>query len=570
MATIVNYYPLGIIDHALFNFDEIAGVGNFRLLGPVNISVSNSFTYLNYLQLNISPNIYTANASGAINWTTAQLTNIQTITNSFSQFINLSFSNVVNDSGLTPAQVGNSSDINISLINRSNLAFSGLSAVATTAFGYSGGQLDIVLNTAGFGSSDTSLSLSSWGGHTLMHEIGHSLGLSHPHISYVGNVAVLSQNFSAVTVVGFSQLGFNIQSAADLNKEYFTIMSYDDQQPVTGIDNYAQTPMILDVIALQDAYGAGSGTTSNGNDVITPGSSGSVTAYRTYFDTGGVDQISLVNYTGGAYLHMGSSIIGASHLVGVSMSMTDHQLMVSGSSPASLRWYYGEFENALGSAGNDLIIGNPFDNVITGSAGNDWIDGGGGLDIATYSGPMNNYSITTSVVGAWVVQDSVMNRDGVDTLTNIQRLQFGVADGNTGANMVALDIGPNEAAGSMYMLYQATFNRTPDASGLGYWIYRLDHGADIIHDIANFFVNSPEFIAKYGLNSSNVSYVDNLYQNVLHRPGEYSGVSYWNYQLDHGLITRAAVLEDFAVLPEGASLVANAISHGIDYTQWVG
>ncbi|MEI6188570.1 MAG: hypothetical protein WCP46_08825, partial [Alphaproteobacteria bacterium] len=172
MATIVNYYPLGIIDHALFNFDEIAGVGNFRLLGPVNISVSNSFTYLNYLQLNISPNIYTANASGAINWTTAQLTNIQTITNSFSQFINLSFSNVVNDSGLTPAQVGNSSDINISLINRSNLAFSGLSAVATTAFGYSGGQLDIVLNTAGFGSSDTSLSLSSWGGHTLMHEIG--------------------------------------------------------------------------------------------------------------------------------------------------------------------------------------------------------------------------------------------------------------------------------------------------------------------------------------------------------------------------------------------------------------
>jgi len=572
MATIIDYSPSGIIDHALFNFDEISGINNFKLSGTVNVSVSDSFTYANYLQSGISSNIYTSASSGAAHWTATQLANIQTIIDTYAQFINVSFNKVINDSGLNPAQAANTSDINISLINRPTLAFSGLSAISSTSFGYTGGELDIVLNTAGFGSSDTSLSTSSWGGHALMHEIGHSLGLSHPHSAIVNGTAVLTQNFSATTQVGFSQLGFSIHSAADMNKEYFTIMSYDDEKPVSGLDTYAQTPMILDVIALQDAYGAGLGTSTLGNDVITPGSLGSVSAYRTYFDTGGIDQINLVNYSGGAYLHMGTSILGASHLVGVSMSMADYQLMSSGSSPTSLRWFYGEYENAVGSSGNDLIIGNTLNNVITGGAGNDTIDGGGGLDTATYTGTINSHIVSqgsTGSIGTWLVQDVIANRDGTDTLKNISRLQFSAADTVSGANMVALDIGPSDHAGSAYMLYQAAFNRAPDASGLGYWIDQLDNkGANIITDIAQYFVISPEFIAKYGANPSISNYVNALYQNVLHRAGDSGGVAYWNSALTSGSLSKAFVLEQFATLPEGVSLVAQALAHGINYQQW--
>jgi len=570
MASIVNYYPYGTIDHALFNFDQISGVDNFKLLGPVRVSVSDSFIVSDYVPLGISSNIYTSGNSGATHWTVTQLANIQTILDTYSQFINVSFGSVINDSGFNPAQVGTNSDINISLINRPSLPFSGLSAVASTDFGYTGSELDVVLNTAGFGSSDTSLSTNSWGGHALMHEIGHSLGLSHPHSEIVNGVAVLTQNYSATTSVGFSQLGFRIQTAAEMNKEYFTIMSYDDEKPVTGVDTYAQTPMILDVIALQDAYGAGLGTSSLGNDVITPGSAGSVSAYRTYFDTGGVDQINLSNYSSGAYLHMGAPIVGASHLVGVCMSMADHQLQLNGSSPASLRWFYGEFENAVGSASNDQIVGNYLNNVITGGAGNDTIDGGGGLDTSTYTGAIGTYVISAGSSGIWTVQDTVANRDGTDTLSHVQRLQFAIADGVTGANRVALDIGSNEVGGSAYMLYQATFNRKPDAAGLGYWINKLDHGANIITDVAAFFTQSSEFIAKYGPNPSNAAYVDALYQNVLHRGGDAGGISYWNNALNNSAVSKAYVLEQFATLPEGVSLVATAISHGIAYQQWTG
>ena len=120
------------------------------------------------------------------------------------------------------------------------------------------------------------------------------------------------------------------------------------------------------------------------------------------------------------------------------------------------------------------------------------------------------------------------------------------------------------------MLYQANFGRTPDVSGLGYWIGRVDNGADIIKDVAAYFVSSQEFINKYGANPTNASYVDNLYRNVLHRTGEAGGVKYWNDRLESGAATKPDVLAFFATLPEGASLVASDIAGGIKYQQWLG
>jgi len=190
------------------------------------------------------------------------------------------------------------------------------------------------------------------------------------------------------------------------------------------------------------------------------------------------------------------------------------------------------------------------------------INGGLGLNTVNYFGALSsNASVNISGNAATVLSGSSTYK--ADDLISIERLQF--SDTN-----IALDISPTQTAGSVYMLYQATFNRKPDAAGLGYWINAVDKGANIIKDVASFFVTSPEFVAKYGSNPSNASYVDNLYQNVLHRGGEAGGVAYWNQELNAGRITKAAVLEAFATLPEGASLVAADIAHGIAYTQWVG
>jgi hypothetical protein len=120
------------------------------------------------------------------------------------------------------------------------------------------------------------------------------------------------------------------------------------------------------------------------------------------------------------------------------------------------------------------------------------------------------------------------------------------------------------------MLYKAAFNRVPDASGMGYWLAQKDGGSNIVTNIAQGFVNAPEFVAKYGTNPSNASYVDKLYQNVLGRQGEAGGVAYWNQQLDAGNISKAAVLVQFATLAEGAANVASLIANGISYTEYLG
>jgi len=216
-----------------------------------------------------------------------------------------------------------------------------------------------------------------------------------------------------------------------------------------------------------------------------------------------------------------------------------------------------------GSSFSDSLLGYAGNDVIRGGGGNDYIDGGLGLNTAVYSGVASAYSITLNGTNAATVNDLVAARDGTDTDINIQRLQF--FDKN-----IALDIAPTQTAGAAYMLYQAAFNRTPDVAGLGYWIAQVDKGANIVTGVAQLFINSPEFIAKYGANPTNADYVDSLYQNVLHRSGDAGGVTYWNQQLNSGAATKAFVLEQFATLAEGAALVAPTIAHGIAYQQWVG
>jgi hypothetical protein len=119
------------------------------------------------------------------------------------------------------------------------------------------------------------------------------------------------------------------------------------------------------------------------------------------------------------------------------------------------------------------------------------------------------------------------------------------------------------------MLYKAAFNRPSDTSGMGYWISLKDGGSNIITNIAQGFVSSAEFIAKYGANPSNSSYVNNLYQNVLGRAGESGGVAYWTGEMDAGRVNKAQALVQFATLAEGAALVAPLIANGITYTEWM-
>jgi VCBS repeat-containing protein len=84
----------------------------------------------------------------------------------------------------------------------------------------------------------------------------------------------------------------------------------------------------------------------------------------------------------------------------------------------------GGVNSITGSAFGDTLTGDGNSNTFVGGGGNDTIDGGGSGDIAIFTGSRGQYTLTFNTPGAGTVADTVANRDGTDTLTNVEILQF--------------------------------------------------------------------------------------------------------------------------------------------------
>lgn len=203
--------------------------------------------------------------------------------------------------------------------------------------------------------------------------------------------------------------------------------------------------------------------------------------------------------------------------------------------------------------GVDAGSGN---DVITLGDDNHRVDGGSGADMVVLAGPRSSYQLSQSA--NTITLQSKAFAGGIDTLLNVERLQF-----DDGA--LALDIAGN--AGQVYRLYQAAFNRTPDAGGLSFWIHAADQGV-AMDDIAASFMASTEFRNLYGSNLSNAALVGKLYQNVLHRAGEEGGVNFWNDYLDHRGGTQAKTLAYFGESVENQAALAPVIGSGFSYTPY--
>jgi hypothetical protein len=77
----------------------------------------------------------------------------------------------------------------------------------------------------------------------------------------------------------------------------------------------------------------------------------------------------------------------------------------------------------IGNNFNNILTGNAGNNVFAGDGGDDTIDGGAGNDTAVFSGIYSEYKITK--IGALLtIEDTQPQRDGSDTLTNIEILKF--------------------------------------------------------------------------------------------------------------------------------------------------
>lgn len=211
-----------------------------------------------------------------------------------------------------------------------------------------------------------------------------------------------------------------------------------------------------------------------------------------------------------------------------------------------------------GMGGDDIMTGGAGADALAGGRGDDLLDGGAGIDTAAYGAARAGYSVTKSQSG-WIVADR-SGINGVDQLSQVERLQFS-------DSMYALDI--NGYAGQAYRIYQAAFNRIPDQAGLGFWINFMDAGMSL-SNVAAGFMASPEFKNMYGVAPSHEEFVNKLYFNVLHRPGEASGVTFWLNALANPAISSADVLAAFSESAENQVGLIGVIGNGFSYIPYVG
>jgi serralysin len=172
---------------------------------------------------------------------------------------------------------------------------------------------------------------------------------------------------------------------------------------------------------------------------------------------------------------------------------------------------------------------------LYGTRTNDIVDGGAGIDTFVLEGRRNEY--TVSLRDCAITVTDLIGYDGADILRSIERLSF-----DDGAFISYETQGfPAEA----YRLYQAAFDRTPDAGGLGYWIGQIGQGQSL-RSVAQAFVDSPEFKSQYGAAPTDAVLVTALYANVLDRAPDAAGFAYWLGALERNAITKADLVVQFS------------------------
>jgi serralysin len=451
--------------------------------------------------------------------------------------------------------------------------------------------------------SNNDFSPGSYGAMTLIHEIGHNLGLTHP-----GNYDVL----------GNTEPGRVYLPTSTDNTDY-TIMSYTDGDSAAVTGKYASSPMLYDIQAIQYLYGANT-STARWNDSYKFVDDA---AARCVYDAGGSNTFdfsachggSIIDLRAGKFSSTNKELNNVSIAYGVNINnaigSADDDAIYTNEDGNSIGagggndYIYGGYGNDTfdGGAGRDhvvfyedvadytfsqkganwqvdgdgsdylvgvevvdfldasiqlatLVAGGALSDTLAARAGDDTIVGGAGRDTARYGGAHDGVAVSRVGSGFRVVDKS--GAGGSDTLYGVERLEF--QDG-----AVALDSGGT--GGQAYRLYQAAFNRAPDPGGLGFWLAQLDKGADLT-GVARAFVESPEFQTTYG-KLDNTGFVKQVYANVLHRLPDDGGLKFYVDGLNRGA-TQAEVLRDFSESPENQAALIGTINNGFFFQPYHG
>lgn len=271
---------------------------------------------------------------------------------------------------------------------------------------------------------------------TIIHELGHALGLKHPFED--GTTLSTSQDHRVNTVMSYTNYKYLVPeivySANRMSGSYEQL--------------FPQTFMVYDIAALQSIYGADT-TTNTGNTTYTYGTT---PFYSSIWDAGGIDTLDLTQTTHSNTIKLTSGNYSNINYASVATQIAQKQAQyeVEADTTYYNSWiasvyndyandiYTGEnalgiaygtiIENAMGGSGSDSFYDNSVDNILQGNAGNDifylgeggfdTIIGGAGTDKIVLSLTKNSVTMQAQSTGETllVANDFALSLTGVETI----------------------------------------------------------------------------------------------------------------------------------------------------------
>ncbi len=228
---------------------------------------------------------------------------------------------------------------------------SGILGLTSFPFAVSGPPTDSTITAADVdvAREGTTLSAGDEGFVTMLHEIGHALGLAHPDAAE-------------------SQDGTTLSAAEQTTDATVMNSTFPDFNPGDVTENIRPSSlMIYDIAVIQYIYGANRSYNAGDN---TYEYDGTATQARTLWDAGGTDMLSTIGYAGNVIVDLREGF----------QNVTEVGNRDAGTGTFIWLAFGSNIENARSGQGGDIIFGNSLGNRITSGKNRDSVDGGAGND----------------------------------------------------------------------------------------------------------------------------------------------------------------------------------------------